>query len=123
MGGKALPAAITRKDTFSRREYADAMADKYRMTAPQISYDLQKRLHSGEIIRKGWGQYVLAADKQRYQYSYSGLTKEIAELFQLNDFMNHQLAHNTVFVLAEHDFVEAVFDSLFSLYRTLSCTA
>lgn len=131
MAARTLPVTITRKGTFSRREYADAMADKYRMTDPQIAYDLQKRLDSGEIIRKGWGQYVSASGKQRYHYSYSalaeaiaaqleeeyyGLDFRIAELFQLNDFMNHQMAHNTFFVLVEHEFVDSVFDFLFRKY-------
>lgn len=131
MGIKALPSAISRKSSFTRKEYVEAMADAYSMTGPQIAYDLQKRLNAGEIVRKGWGQYVSAPAKGHYHYTYSALSNEIAaqldqeyygldfriaEFFQLNDFMNHQMAHNTIFVLVEHEFVNSVFESLFRLY-------
>ena len=36
----------------------------------------------------------------------------IMELIQLNDFVNHQIAHNVLFLSVEVDMIEFVFDSL-----------
>lgn len=127
---RTLPTTLQGKSSFSRREYVDAMTKKYHMTNPQIAYDLEKRLNHGEIVRKGWGQYTIS-EKPQYHYSYSDFSKEIAkqlneeyydldyrigELYQLNDFMNHQVAHNTIFVWVEYEFVDYVFESLFNKY-------
>ena len=80
------------------------------MTVPQIAYNLQKRLDRDMLIRVGWGQYALPG-KTVYSYEYSeeavdvaqwiekefdGLDFRVFELVQLNDFINHQIAHNTI---------------------------
>jgi hypothetical protein len=68
MSTNGLPSALLKKDSFSRYEYAAAMAGAYGMTDEQISYDLRKRLKNGEIVRQGWGQYREASEKQLYRY-------------------------------------------------------
>lgn len=127
---RPMPDALKNRKSFSRREFAEAMTSAYGLTAPQIAYDLKKRLDQGTIVRVGWGQYSLMARKKyRHPYSeqamiivqtlcrdYDELTFQIFELRQLNDFMNHQIAHNTIFVSIEHDLVNYVFETLWKEY-------
>ena len=47
---------------------------------------------------------------------YDGLDFQVFELTQLNDFMNHQMAHNTIFVSIENDLLDYVFDTLWKAY-------
>ena len=127
---RKLPHALRSKNLFSRRDFVDAMSSSYGMTGPQIAYDLQKRLDRGMLIRVGWGQYA-HPEKPVYSYEYSekavdvaqrieneydGLDFRVFELVQLNDFINHQIAHNTIFVTIENDLVDFAFDSLWKAY-------
>ena len=48
--------------------------------------------------------------------TYAGLNFQIFEIVQLNEFMNHQIAHNTVFVFVENDLQNNVFDTLKQSY-------
>lgn len=127
---RQIPHSLKEMDSFSRQEYTDAMASNYSMTGPQIAYDLNKRLDQGSIVRVGWGRYSLPKKRiYRYQYSesaidvvktisddYDGLDFQVFELRQLNSFMNHQMAHNTIFVAIENDLVDYVFESLWKTY-------
>ena len=127
---RQIPHSLKEMVSFSRQEYTDAMASNYSMTGPQIAYDLNKRLDQGSIVRVGWGRYSLPKKRiYRYQYSesaidvvktisddYDGLDFQVFELRQLNSFMNHQMAHNTIFVAIENDLVDYVFESLWKTY-------
>ncbi|MBO5568084.1 MAG: hypothetical protein J6A79_04010 [Clostridia bacterium] len=121
-----LPDSLMQQESFTRKEFETAFSDQYGMTAPQIAYALKKMLDNGLIVRKGWGQYSLPK-KRHYQHQYSesataiaekimedyaDLNFQIFELIQLNDFMNHQMAHNTIFVTIENELVDFVFESL-----------
>ena len=128
---KNIPETLENQAIFSRHDYISAMSQKYNMTDSQIAYDLQKRLDSGIVIHVGWDKYAVPKRKGLYRYSYSKQSEDIAarlsqefynlnfqifELIQLNEFMNHQLAHNTVFVSVENELQDFVFDSLKSIY-------
>ncbi|MBQ3705569.1 MAG: hypothetical protein II888_03870 [Clostridia bacterium] len=127
----SLPGSLTERKAFTLQEFSAAMSDQYKMTSPQIAYDLQKRLDTGALVRLGWNQYTVELSKPRYAPHYSDLADEIAgiiegayvgldfqisELILLNEFMNHLIAHNTVFVFAENDFQNYVFDTLKQAY-------
>ncbi len=124
---KKLPEELKKKTSFSRKEFVFYMKSNYGMTNPQIAYDLQRRLDEGSLIHVGWNKYISANEKHIYIPKYSEALKEIVrtirghymnldfqvfELIQLNDFMNHQIAHNTIFVMIENDFQDFVFDTL-----------
>lgn len=126
-----LPGELVKKQEFSKQEYIDCFIESYGMTVPQINYDLKKRIADGTVIKTGWGRYALPSDRKVYQYSYSDISCEIAgtiaaeyysldfqitELKQLNSFANHQIAHNTIFVFVENDYVDFVFDTLWKKY-------
>ena len=123
----SLPAVLTERKVFTHQDFTAAMSAQYKMTSPQIAYDLQRRLDTGALVRIGWNQYTVNLSKPRYAPLYSGFAEEIAdildksyvglnfqisELIQLNEFINHQFAHNTVFVFVENDFQSYVFDTL-----------
>lgn len=126
-----IPECLREMETFSRNEYSQVMSEKHALTESQSKYELQKALDSGEIIRKGWNQYTITKNRKVYQHSYSGEAEDIADLIeanyydvnfqvfemtQLNQFMNHLVAHNTIFVAVEHELVEFVFDTLNKKY-------
>ena len=128
---KELPATLMQAKSFSRKDFINAMMACYNMTEAQIVYDLQKRVKEGTLLRTGWGQYALQEKKISYtsQYSkaalqvvstitalYENLDFQVFELVQLNTFMNHLFAHNTIFVYVENDLVTYVFDTLWKTY-------
>jgi len=93
---------------------------------------LQKMLKSNAIARVGRNAYcVPAKGMRRYEYKYSDLSCDAAELIikkhpylnfsifeliQLNEFINHQLVHNIVFISIESDLMDFAFDSLKEAY-------
>lgn len=127
---KILPSPLQDMGSFSRQEFSRTMMASYGMTEPQAAYDLKKRLDKGMLVRSGWGRYSLPV-KRVYIHHYSdhatevvntinkeydGVDFQVFELIQLNDFMNHQIAHNTVFVAVENDLIDYVFESLWKAY-------
>ena len=126
-----IPECLKEMESFSRNEYNQVMNEKRGLTEPQSKYELQKALDSGEIIRKGWNHYTITKNRKVYKHSYSGEAEDVAnlieenyydadfqvfEMTQLNQFMNHLVAHNTIFVAVEHELVEFVFDTLNKKY-------
>ena len=127
----AMPNNLIKSLTFSRSEFEREMKKAYGLNMQQSKYDLQKKLDQGTIVRVGWNQYSANADKRRYSYTYStevtdvitavennyyDLGFRIFELRQLNQFVNHLIAHNVLFVSVENEMVEFVFDTLNRLY-------
>lgn len=94
------------------------------------SYKLKKyKMIDAEIIaRVGRNAYcVLNQDIKQYDYKYSGIATKVQkaiaddfqtldytifESFQLNEFLNHQIAHNTIFVSVESNLGDFVFANL-----------
>lgn len=128
---KELPVVLYEKEVFSRQEYGQEMASEYKLNESQARYDFQKRLKDGGIIRIGRNRYSPAEGKSQYSYEYSEKAKQIYriihdnfvdldfrifELIQLNQFMNHLFAHNTIFVSVEKEQMDSVFDTLLKQY-------
>ena len=117
-------------NSFTRKELYDAMNDSgLSISDASFRYNLQKLIDSGYVARVGRNAYyVIQEDKtQRYRHDYSEQAKNVTtaisvkypklkfsifELMQLNEFVNHQLAHNVIFVSVENDFGEFIFDAL-----------
>ena len=115
-------------ERFSRRDYYDAYEAKFgKQDKYALEYALRKAMAKGEILHVGRDQY--AADKKRrtYVHRYSKAALDVAEkiqeeypsvdfrifeLTQLNAFVNHLFAHNTIFVSVENDVIDFVFDTL-----------
>ena len=93
---------------------------------------MRKRLRglvkSGEVVRVGRNAYCVSGNKMSsYRHEYSEEANTVAqalreafpaveftifELVQLNEFVNHQLAHNVLFLSVEDDIIDFVFDLL-----------
>ena len=93
---------------------------------------LQELLRQGQIVRVGRNIYAVPQNGERiYSYEYSELANGVAdlvkeahpylefsitELVQVNEFVNHQLAHNIVFLSVEEEIADFVFDTLKEYY-------
>ena len=93
---------------------------------------MQDLLKAGEIVRVGHGSYAVTRNEHaHYSYLYSEFSEKIVdqikdahpylnftvfELVQLNEFVNHQIAHNAVFVSVENEVSNFVFETLRELY-------
>ena len=118
---------------FNREELFTEMKNHSQgITEAFFKAKLQSLLDDGEVARVGRNAYcVCKVNDKTYSYDYSqeaydisGLITDnypyldfrIFELIQLNEFINHQIAHNTIFVSVEKDLGEFVFDSLKTVY-------
>ena len=129
---KQISPRIIQRESFSRKDYIDAYKDlNSGASEEQAVYALRKSLSNGMIQRMGRNQYTTAKTKAAYRYRYAEEACHIAdevlkeypeaffqifELVQLNTFINHQIAHNAIFVSVENDLVDFVFDTLRRLY-------
>ena len=122
-----IPERLRNKKTFTRKEYGQAMNQEYGLNEQQSKYSLQKLISDGEIVHMGWNQYTVGGKRLIYSHEYSDSAKKIAkkieekyddinfqvfELTQLNLFMNHLIAHNTIIIGVENDLIDFVFDTL-----------
>lgn len=106
--------------------------DNPRLSEASFKVKLQELLNEGYIARVGRNAYLFCDEgKGAYFYEYSDYAKEVAnniiikypkidfrifELIQLNELINHQIAHNILFVSVESDLGEFVFEALKELY-------
>lgn len=118
---------------FTRKELLESfrMAG-YMLSEASFYKKIEELVKEGEIIRVGRNMYSLPDDKKfLYEYKYSELAEEVAEeitnkypyldfsifeLIQLNDFVNHLVAHNVIFLSVEAEIMEFVFESLKEKY-------
>lgn len=93
---------------------------------------LSKDLKSGIIARAGRNKYFFNQENlMKYNYFYSDISKQIStkiyqeytninfctfELYQLNEFLNHQIAHNIIFISVEKDLETYIFEFLKEQY-------
>lgn len=114
---------------FNRTDLMGAMNDSgVNVSDSMFKVVLKKLLDTGAVIRIGRNAYCVGDGALRtYEHRYSGLAETIAallrrefpyldftvfELIQLNSFLNHQIAHNAVFLSVESDLGDFVFDAL-----------
>lgn len=114
--------------SFSRTDLQAIMnQEKSDTTASIANHMIDQLLNAGEIIRIGRNRYTLSNAQKVYQYNYSRQALDLAdeiiaahpyldfrifELTQLNEFVNHQIAHNILFVSVEGELEEDVFNTL-----------
>lgn len=120
---------LSDKIYFSRNDLLEAMEKcGIKIGAASFKANLQRLLNDGEIIRVGRNAYcVSTSDIMSYGYTYSERASAVAqmikenypylkftimELIQYNEFVNHQLAHNVIFLSAEDNLGDFVFDKL-----------
>ncbi len=119
--------------SFNRAELLQSMKNNgIYVSQSMFKVILQKLLKQGMIARIGRNAYCVTEEgMQNYRYEYSDLAHEVVEnikenhpflkftvfeLVQLNEFVNHQLAHNMILVSVENDLADFVFDTLREQY-------
>ena len=118
---------------FTRKELLESfrMAG-YMLSEASFYKKVEELVKSGQIIRVGRNVYSLPDDKRlTYEYKYSELAEAVAqeiaqqypyvnfsifEFVQLNDFVNHLIAHNVIFLSVEADIMDFVFETLRDKY-------
>jgi len=114
--------------SFSRTDLQALMNQGKPDTSPSIAnHVIDQLLNAGKIVRVGRNRYTVSRSQKVYQYAYSTealhladeiitvhpyLDFRIFELTQLNEFVNHQIAHNILFVSIEGELEEDVFNTL-----------
>lgn len=120
-----------KKDYFSRQDLLSSALDLYGdYTNTQLRYLVSKYIEHGEIIRVGHNCYAKAKvikGKKTYlkqlseeaaevisqvEKAYPFINFQVWELRWLNDFVNHLLARNIIFLDVENDGCEFVYSSL-----------
>ncbi len=124
---------LSDKGLFTRSDLQLAMqACGMSTTTASMKKKLNEGLTEGYIARAGRNSYYIPkSGEQVYQYNYSELSNEVAqliiethpylrfsisELIQINEFANHQMAHNIVFLSVEEDVIDFVFDTVKEKY-------
>ena len=118
---------------FTRKELLESfrMAG-YMLSEASFYKKVEELVKNGQIIRVGRNVYSLPDDKRlTYEYKYSELAEEVAqeiaqqypyvnfsifEFVQLNDFVNHLIAHNVIFLSVEAEIMDFVFETLRGKY-------
>ena len=125
--------ALAEKQSFSRQDFFQVFREKgFEAGEESLKKRLRKMLDVGAIVRVGRNAYcVPAKGMSQYEYQYSNISNAVAriikenhpyleflifELFQLNEFVNHQLAHNIIFVSVESEIMDFIFDTLKEAY-------
>lgn len=122
---------IEKHPSFSTVEFADMLRTRTPGIARSTIYHSLKVLcNTGAITRNRRG-YFYSTAKNQYYYELSDTAKELSaaihksyplvdfqiwELYQMNEFVNHLLAKNTIFIEAENMLDESIFNILFSKY-------
>lgn len=126
-------ARLNDRNHFSRDELLRSFrAGGYILSSASFYKKVQEMLKTGEIIRVGRNVYCLPGEeKVIYEHLYSDLSLELAdilienhpymafsifEMVQLNDFVNHQIAHNVICLSVDPEVIEFVFDTLKQRY-------
>lgn len=125
--------AIKNKESFTRQELLESFRKGgFELGNAAFCKKVESMIRDGSLIRAGRNLYCIPqGNKSVYSHKYSELAAEVAELLkekyplldfsileliQLNDFVNHQLAHNTIFLSVETDIMDFVFDTLKEQY-------
>ena len=114
--------------TFNRTDLRSIMAsNQANATDSTVNHMIIRLLENGDIIRTGRNQYAVSGTKKIYQFPHSEqvllladeinsahpfLDFRLFELTQLNEFVNHQIAHNILFLSVEGGLEEDVFSTL-----------
>ena len=118
---------------FARTDLQDAMEECGYHTSESIAnHMITKMVSAGDITRVGRNRYRVSDSLKTYHFPHSEFAISVAneivdvhpyidfrifELVQLNEFVNHQIAHNIVFVSVERELEEDVFNTLWERHK------
>lgn len=122
---KSHPSFTTREFSSMARESPSPYSNR------KIFHSLHQLCNDGQLMKIGRGYYAQPQSRRTYHYELSphlaDLTKELQqqyplinfqvwELWQWNEFVNHQLAHNAFFIDVESGLETTVFEYLLDRY-------
>lgn len=126
---------VNNNEHFDTASFTSAVRECELYNSERDSYRMLSRLlDDGLISRSGRNQYSSYTGKKPYKYIGSehinDLTDcliarfplvdfQIWEIYQLNEFVNHQLAHNIIFIEAEREFETDIFEFLRDKHRDI----
>ena len=122
-------ASVGNGVVFSKKDYYEALLQNgYNKKFGSFLVNFQKLINDGLVHRVGRNAYSVAdASKRAYSHSYSDLACQVAECItvnhpyldfvifetvQLNEFINHQIGRNTLFVFVEKDAMDFAFETI-----------
>ena len=124
---------IGEQNPFDRADIQAVMEEcGYRTSESIVNHMIKRMLDAGDIARIGRNRYCLSASLRAYHFPHPEFTTAVADeiidahpyldfrifdLIQLNEFVNHQIAHNIVFVSVEGDLEVDVFNTLWEKHR------
>lgn len=125
--------SLKNQNCFNRQQILQSFRNAgYQLSDASFYKKLASLVEDGYLARVGNGLYCLPEKNTKpYHHEYSDLATEVAsliqkqyplvdfsilELIQLNGFVNHQLAHNALFLSVESDATEFVFNLLKDRY-------
>lgn len=125
--------SLKNQNCFNRQQILQSFRNAgYQLSDASFYKSLASMVKDGELARVGNGLYCLPEKNTKpYHHEYTDLSTEVAsliqkqyplvdfsilELIQFNDFVNHQLAHNALFLSVESDATEFVFNLLKDRY-------
>lgn len=136
MDAKKISDLLTPGLIFTKADFTNWIRDiKPEYSERSIYWLLNKLQMQYEIVKLGRNLFQFVGSdtlKSNYNYKYSPemtkLTQQIEmeyplldfqvwELIQLNEFLNHQIAHNTLFIEVEHMLERTVFEFLKKQYQ------
>jgi hypothetical protein len=136
MNVEVLLNQLNAKKTFDRETLFETLKEqKEDFSINSLSWVLNKLLSDGNVIRIARNHYKVVAESERVKRKYSPLRSEkvnsinsfmqekyplvkycVWETVQLNEFLNHQIAHNIIVVEVENMLENAVFSALREKY-------
>ncbi len=125
--------SLTKSPIFTKETFFDTISKNIGTSNEStLKKHLQNYLKTGEIARVGRNAYCVKGNLIDYDFVYSDssiqiseilnknyydLDFRITELYQLNSFLNHQIAHNVIYVFVEKDLCTSVFEQLKCDYK------
>lgn len=119
--------------TFTRSDLKHVMELKgYNATVSRVNHMMDRLISRGAVSRIGRNQYSTGSNKTYYSYPHTDtalsivgeiteahpyLDFRIFELIQLNEFVNHQIANNIIFISVESDLGDYVFNTLWEKHH------
>lgn len=124
-------AFIDTHPSFTTKEFADALHEETPGIGRSTIYSILKtKCDSGAISRVSKGHFV-SSSRNAYFHELTDTARDVValiqeyyplvdfqvwELYQMNEFVNHLLAKNTIFIDVENILDESVFNLLFDRY-------
>ncbi|MEE3488506.1 MAG: DUF6577 family protein [Bulleidia sp.] len=118
--------------SFSAKEFTDMLKETHTIGSNRKAYSILQDLQDdGLIMKVGHGRYTKKSVKPQYHFEnspgmveitrmideeYPLITYQTWELYQWNEFTNHQLAHNAFFIEVESGLETTVFEMLLEKY-------